>query len=317
MGVVMLVAACGASVEPPAQPSATPARTATPATDASPSRRLPSPSPTAPAVDPASPIPATALRGTIAYSTDTADGADDIFLLRLDGSDPVRLTTGPERELDPALSPDGSRIVYRRNPRAGSDAADLWLMAVDGSGKRNLTNAADASNWAPAWTPDGRIAFTSQRGGNGTLDLWTMAANGSDPRRVTEGWCEYAQPSPDGSRFVCAAAVGGRYDLVIVDARTGARTALTTTPQTEFGPSWSPDGRWIAFARDLGERWALLRIRPDGSAEQEVATEGVFPTWDPDGHLVWSGPGGINVAHADGSARTVIDVPAGFVSWVP
>jgi Tol biopolymer transport system component len=142
-----------------------------------------------------------------------------------------------------------------------------------------------------------------------------MAADGTDPRRVSEGWCEYAVPSPDGSMFACAAAVGGLYDLVIVDAATGARRALTTTPQTEFGPSWSRDGAWIAFSRDLGERWALLRIRPDGSGEQEVASEGVFSTWDPDGHLVWSGPGGINVANADGSGGTVLNVPGSFVSW--
>jgi hypothetical protein len=46
-----------------------------------------------------------------------------------------------------------------------------------------------------------------------------------------------------------------------------------------------------------------------------VASEGVFSTWDPDGHLVWSGPGGINVANANGSGRIVLDVPGSFVSW--
>ena len=129
-----------------------------------------------------------------------------------------------------------------------------------------------------------------------------MAADGSDARRVTEGWCEYAQPSPDGSQFVCAAAVGGRYDIVVVDA-SGSRRSLTTTPVTEFGPSWSPDGQWVAFSRDTADRWELLRIRPDGSDEQSIAEEGVFATWDPAGHVVWSGPGGINVANADGSGR--------------
>jgi Tol biopolymer transport system component len=255
------------------------------------------------------------LRGTIAYSSDAA-GNDDVYLLRLEDGDPVRLTDGPEKEFDPAISPDGTRIAYRRNPRAGSDDADIWLMNADGSTKRNLTNAPERSNWAPAWAPDGRIAFARTTGTAGALELWTMDADGSDARRVSEGWCEYAVPSPDGSMFACAAAVGGHYDIVIVDAATGARRPLTTTPQTEFGPSWSPDGTWIAFSRDLGERWALLRVRPDGSGEQEVAPEGVFSTWDPDGHLVWSGPGGINVANDDGSGRIVLDIPGSFVSWV-
>jgi Tol biopolymer transport system component len=92
---------------------------------------------------------------------------------------------------------------------------------------------------------------------------------------------------------------------------------LTATPPTEFGPSWSPDGQWIVFSRDLGDRWALLRIRPDGSDELEIAAEGVFSTWDPDGHLAWGGPGGINVAHPDGSGLVVLAQPADFLSWAP
>jgi dipeptidyl aminopeptidase/acylaminoacyl peptidase len=283
---------------------------------ATPTAERPTPSPaTTPSPSPSvGPVARDSLRGTIAYSSDVA-GNDDVYLLQLGNGGPVRLTDGPEKEFDPAISPDGTRIAYRRNPRAGSDAADIWLMNADGSGKRNLTNAPERSNWAPAWTPDGRIAFSRTSDTAQALELWTMAAEGSDARRVSEGWCEYVVPSPDGSMFACASAVGGQYDIVIVDAATGARRPLMTTPQTEFGPSWSPDGAWITFSRDFGERWALLRIRPDGSDEQEVAPEGVFSTWDPDGHLVWSGPGGINVANSDGSGGIVLDVPGSFVSW--
>ena len=71
-------------------------------------------------------------------------------------------------------------------------------MAVDGSGKRNLTRAPQHDNWSPAWSPDGsRIAFASTREG-GTLSLWTMAPDGSDLRRVTDGHGEYPDWSPDG-----------------------------------------------------------------------------------------------------------------------
>ena len=186
-------------------------------------------------------------------------------------------------------------------------------MNADGTNRRNLTNDPATSNWAPTWTPDGRIAFSSMRR-SGLLELWTMASDGTDVRQVADGWCEYADASPDGSEFVCSASTSsGRYDLVIVSA-DGRRRPLATTPETEFGASWSPDGEWIAFSRDHGDRWELLRIRPDGSDEQHVADEGVFSTWDAAGHLVWSGPGGINVANADGSGRIAIDHPAEFIA---
>ena len=273
------------------------------------------PSPT-PSLSPGTPMPRSVLRGTIVYSSDVG-GSEDIYRFSLPDGAPVRLTDGPEKEFDPDLSPDGRLIAYRRNPREGSDAADIWVMRVDGTDKRNLTDAPERMNWAPAWTPDGRIAFSRQDASSGALELWTMAGDGSDQRRIGAGWCEYAAPSPDGSAFVCSAAAERRYDLVVVDARTGDRRTIVRTPQTEFGASWSPDGRWIAFSRDLGDRWALLRIRPDGLDEQEIAREGVFSTWDPDGHLAWSGPGGIEVANADGSGVVVLGYPAAFISWGP
>ena len=253
------------------------------------------------------------LRGTIVYSSETG-GNDDVYLVRLDDGEPIRLTDGLEKEFDPDLSPDGSSIAYRRNPEQGSDTADIWVMDLNGGTKRNLTNSPELSNWAPAWTPDGRIVFSSMRGGTGALELWSMTADGGDLRQVSNWWCEYPDVSPDGSEFVCAEAVGSRYDIVIIDDE-GGRRSVTTTPVTEFGPTWSPDGQWIVFSRDTGEHWELFRIHPDGSGEELIAPEGVFATWDPDGHLVWSGPGGINIARVDGTGRVVLDYPAGFISW--
>jgi TolB protein len=248
--------------------------------------------------------------GAIVYSTET-DAGDDVFLLDLELGTSIRLTNDPEKEFDPALSPDGRFIAYRRNTRPDSDEADIWLMSVDGSQKRNITNSSETSDWAPGWTPDGRIVFTSDR--EGTLELWTMSQDGDDLNRVSQGWCEYGQSSPDGSAYVCAASVSGQYDLVIVTPE-GERRPLTSTPETEFGASWSPDGEWIAFSRDVSERWELYRIRPDGSDEALVASEGVFPTWSPQGHLAWTGPGGINVLLPDGSV-VVLEFPAQFMSW--
>jgi Tol biopolymer transport system component len=259
------------------------------------------------------PVPDGPLEGTIAFSSDI-DGQDDVFILEL-GLDQARTRLTAERadEFDPAISPDGELIAFRVAARPDSDDADIWLIRRSGRGRLNLTRTTDTANWAPVWTPDGRIAFTSDR--DGTLELWSMRPDGTDVRKLAGGWCEYASPAPDGSRVVCATPIGGAYDLQIVDLATGDRQQLTRTPMTEFGASWSPDGRWIAFARDLEERWALMVIRPDGSDEHQVAHEGVFPTWAPDGRLAWSGPGGINVVRVEGGGRAVIDQFGQYLSW--
>ncbi len=189
--------------------------------------------------------------GLVVYSTDGPAG-QDVFSLPAEGGEPTRLTSDAADEFDPDLSPDGTRIAYRRNPNPDSDDADIWVMDVDGSDPSNLTNSPEDANWAPVWTPDGRIAFSSVRGNGGRMpELWSMADDGTDVEQVATGWCEYASPSPDGSEFVCAAAVGGRYDLVIVTASSGDRRPLTTTSTTEFGPSWSPDGAWMLQFFDI------------------------------------------------------------------
>ena len=262
------------------------------------------------------PVDATELDGTMAYSTVVDEsGSDDVLVLELDGGrgEPVRLTDGPAKEFDPALSPDGELIAYRVSPRADSDEADIWVMRTDGTGRRNLTRSPEDLNWAPTWSTDGRIVYSSQRGSPGRPQLWSMAADGSDQRLLGAGWCEYAAPSPDG-RYVCSSSSGGAYDLVIVE-EGGDRQDLTSTPESEFGATWSPDGEWIVFSRDTGERWELHRIRADGTDEQVVAAEGVFATWGPESLLAWTGPGGIAVANPDGSGQVTLDHAAEFISW--
>jgi Tol biopolymer transport system component len=254
----------------------------------------------------------TSATGTMVYSVDV-DGNEDVYR-SVFGEPPRRLTSDPAKEFDPEVSPDGRLIAYRRNVDAETDLADIWVMDRDGGNQRNLTNAPELSNWSPTWTPDGRIAFASTRGGGSRLELWLMNADGSGLHRVGEGWCEYPSAAPDGASFVCASSVGGAYDLVVVGL-DGTRTALTNTPVTEFGPSWSPDGRWIAFSRDVDERWELVRIRPDGSDEAVIAPEGVFSAWSADGRLAWSGPGGINILDPEGSTIEQVDITADFISW--
>jgi Tol biopolymer transport system component len=267
--------------------------------------------PTAVAAPPTA-VAATSPGGTIVYSAEV-DGNEDVFIVQ-PSDPPVRLTSDDAKEFDPDLSPDGQHIVYRRNPDSGSDHADIWIMDRNGGNRRNLTNAPELSNWSPSWTPDGRIVFASIRDGSVALELWIMDADGGRASRVGAGWCEYPSPSPDGTSYVCSASVGGAYDLVII-SEDGVRTPLTNTPMSEFGASWSPDGRWISFSRDLGDRWELRRIRPDGTGEEVIADEGAFSTWTPDGRLAWSGPGGINVADADGTNLIRIDLVADFISW--
>ena len=105
--------------------------------------------------------------------------------------------------------------------------------------------------------------------------------------------------SPDGSRLVFVSTRAKGYaNLWILDISTRKATPLTSGTGGDFRPSWSPDGKWIAFSSDRGSdlpdakgRWEILHIvdiyivHPDGTGLQRISSHGNFcggPSWSAD-----------------------------------
>ena len=188
-----------------------------------------------------------------------------IFVANRDGTGILQLTTGPSGADQPAWSPDGSRIAFRRWASGGPpgifNTADIWTMNADGTGATNLTPASDGTTAeSPTWSPrqpDGgyRIAYSEQRMSGGYLvgNIVSIRADGSDKRTVTAGGMyleSHPAWSPDGSAIVFIRTGGTAFgDLWIVNMLTGAdRQLIANDPEGEQRtPSWSPDGSLIAF----------------------------------------------------------------------
>ena len=83
----------------------------------------------------------------LAFQSDR-DGIHDIFVMGLDGSNPVNLTAGAGG-FSPQFSPDGSRIAFNR---WGTEGNDIFVVNVDGSGLTNLTQSPGDDrllSWSP------------------------------------------------------------------------------------------------------------------------------------------------------------------------
>ncbi len=139
----------------------------------------------------------------------TESGTSDLYRVHLPEGTLEPLTADRYQDLDPAPSPDGTRIVFTsdRTVDGLEGAVNLFLLDLAGARTTQLTAGAWRDE-VPSWGSDGRIYFTSDR--DGVLNVFSVDTSGSG-RRETSAWSGAFDgvPLPDGSGLV----VGGFHDL--------------------------------------------------------------------------------------------------------
>lgn len=181
--------------------------------------------------------------------------AVDLALETRDPKWPVQITTYAGIDMHPALSPQGDAIAFVSD-RPG--AFEIHVRGLGGGSTESALTTDGAQNVHPAWSPDGRsIAYHSLRHGG----IWVIAARGGPPRQITSTGARPAW-SPDGRRIAYQSDEHGDVapngysaqagsTIWIVDADGANARAVTTTAKPIGGhssPSWSHDGRFIAFS---------------------------------------------------------------------
>ena len=267
--------------------------------------------------------------------------------------DVLRRAAEPRPEgWDDVLDPAGAEHPHRRwtFPRwravaiaeAIAAGAALLVTPAFGIGDRLLSliqsKPTPLDVQAPAWSPDGRtIVFVSWRDGNG--EVYAMDANGSGPRNLTQNPANDVRPawSPDGRRiaFVSSRArrhdasldldVLARYDrqseIYVMNADGSRKRNLTRDRASDDLPTWSPDGRRIAFLHGRGRgRGQLYVVNADGSGLRNlgrIAGPALFASqlvWSPDGRTIYFGR---YLVSTDGSgARKLPYIPL-IAVWSP
>ncbi len=195
-----------------------------------------------------------ALRATYGPIQDRTEPPDSFAEPVFAPNDDVDLNVGP------ALSPDGSRLLFlsQRDPYS----IDLYL-ADPATGRivRRVTRSAldphyaslEFINSAGAWAPDGEeFAFAAVQAGEPIISVM-RAESGErvkDLRFPSLDAVFNPTWSPDGKEIAFVGNQGGLLDLWIADVATGALRRLTDDAYAELHPDWSPDGSRIAIATD-------------------------------------------------------------------
>jgi TolB protein len=212
-------------------------------------------------------------------------GAPGIYLVSIrDGVKAPVVTTG-DLNISPAFSPDGTMIAFARSVGRGN--TEIFVANRDGSNLRRLTNYGGIDT-NPAWSPTGReIAFTSNRAGS--VQIYVMSAEGTDLRRVTfEGrYNDGVTWSPDGTKIAHSSRrQDNLHDIAVTDLVTMQTLYLTEgVPGSHEAPSFSPDGRKLAFASSRSSRTGtdvqIFIMDLDGGNWRQVTSEGnnFAPSW--------------------------------------
>ena len=234
----------------------------------------------------------------------------------------LSMATGSHAQTRARTTSTQSTAVYNGKIVFSSDrhykGLSIWSMNPDGSSPARLTDDTSRTknlpsftpvyDTSPVWSPDGtKIAFISNR--NYSFALYVMNADGSNARHVAEV-LEPGEPawSPDGNKIAFSAGIRAIFalippvnqpvtDIYVVNVDGSGLTRLTRDSGRNGSPTWSPDGKQIAFTsnRDSDGQTNIWVMNADGSNQREIPNSAISkssrfddldPAWSPDGSKI-------------------------------
>jgi Tol biopolymer transport system component len=291
--------------------------------------------------------------GTRLIFQSTREGypCDQIYSMKIDGTDLRRVSTGTGRTTCGYFYPGGRQILFASThetspacpPRPSYERGYVWPIYAgydiyranaDGSQLTPLTRTPGYDAEATI-APDGLIVFTSVR--DGDMEIYSMKADGSDVKRLTN------RPGPDGGPFFSwdgkQVAFRGKplqpgqeldgyrallkealwrpteLELFVMGRDGGNQRQVTKLGGANFAPSWHPDGKRLIFASNIadpkGRDFDVYLVNLDGTGLERVTYNNTF-----DGFPMFSPDGRHLVFASNRNAKSEGETNVFIADWI-
>ena len=238
----------------------------------------------------------------IVFASTRDNEHSNLYMQRTDGAAVVQLTSQAADDAYPAFSPDGKQIAFS-STRAGN-----WQIFVMDSDGKNVTQVTTGPMQAihPSWSADGsRIVYSALGSKSNQWELWTINLQSNEKRMIGYGLFPAWSPDRQGDKiaFQRPRQRGSRwFSLWTLELVNGEATRVTEVVLSSnaaiLSPSWSPDGRRLAFATVLEPstdirshskgRTDVWVVNADGTDRQRI-TDGtgtnLTPFWGSDNRV--------------------------------
>lgn len=256
----------------------------------------------------------------VVATSDRAGGqAKEIFVMDWDSANMDQVSNHRSISISPAWSPDGKKIAYTSYvKRVGAKFRNADMLILDlASGKRSLISFRKGINSGAAFAPDNRhIYLTISQGSN--PDIYKMTFDGTLVGKITNGPAGAMNVEPtlsaDG-KLAFSSDRAGRPMIYTANADGSNAKRITFAGVFNSSPSWSPDGKKIAFAGQTEGNFDIFVMNPDGTGMVRLTSakkangrmaSNEDPSFSPDGRFVMytsnrTGNNQIYISTVDGS----------------
>ncbi len=227
--------------------------------------------------------------------------------------------------VNPMLAPDDKRLAV-------ADNGDIHVYDIEHQMLAKISfSAAAATNEMPVWAPDGKhIVYDSSQ----TRTIFWVRADGSgEPQTLLVSKGLRVTPysfSPDGRRLAfMQQSIGTNWDLYTVPLdltdpehpRSGVPELFLGTPSDERAPSFSPDGRWLAYQSNESGRFQVYvrrfgSGRSDARGKWQISNEGgAYPVWSHDGKQIFFADLNRHIMAAEVGGNSDTFIPGRIRQW--